>query len=167
MELIHKLGIDWKLLIAQIVNFFILLFVLYKFVYRPVLEMLDKRSKTIEKGIADAKASEERLTHIEKMQAERMAQTEKQVGKLLDQAKADAEAMKKDIVVAAHAQAEDLLRRSRIQMEEEKQKMIQDVKKEVTAFIVLATGKLLEREFSTIDQKRLADVIANEAKQSL
>lgn len=167
MELIHKLGIDWKLLIAQIVNFFILLFVLYKFVYRPVLEMLDKRSKTIEKGIADAKASGERLAHIEKMQAERMAQTEKQVGKLLDQAKADAEAMKKDIVAAAHAQAEDLLRRNRIQMEEEKQKMIQDVKKEVTAFIVLATGKLLEREFSAVDQKRLADVIANEAKLSL
>ncbi|MBI2638657.1 F0F1 ATP synthase subunit B [Candidatus Peregrinibacteria bacterium] len=167
MELIHKLGIDWKLLIAQIVNFFILLFVLYKFVYRPVLDMLDKRSKTIEKGIADAKESEQRLIHIEKMRETRMAETEKAIGKLLDQAKIDAEAMKKDIVAAAHAQSEDLLRRSRIQMEEEKQKMIQDVKREVTAFIMLATGKLLEREFSSADQKRLADVIASEAKQSL
>mgnify|MGYP001588456271 CR=1 FL=1 len=86
MELISKLGIDWKLLVAQIVNFFILLFVLYKFAYKPVLEMLEKRSKTIEKGIHDAKASEERLKEIvqrfakdirPKMKTDRFARFEK------------------------------------------------------------------------------------------
>ncbi len=166
MELLHKLGIDWKLLIAQIVNFAILLFVLYKFVYKPVLDLLEKRSKTIEKGIRDAKESEERLVKIEKMREERMAQAEKEIGRLLGQAKSDAEAMKKDIVEAANAQAEDLLRRAKIQMTEEKEKMIQDVKSEVTMFIVQATGKLLEREFSPVDQKRLADAVAQEMKSS-
>lgn len=164
MELLHKLGIDWKLLIAQIVNFAILLFVLYKFVYKPVLEMLEKRSKTIEKGIRDAKESEERLVKIEKMREERMAQAEKEIGRLLDQAKNDAEGMKKDIVAAANAQSEDMLRRAKIQMTEEKEKMIQDVKSEVTRFIVLATGKLLEREFSAVDQKRLTEAVAQEMK---
>ena len=48
-ELFSKLGIDWKLLIAQIINFLVLLFVLYKFAYRPILSMLEKRTKKIEK----------------------------------------------------------------------------------------------------------------------
>ena len=163
MELIAKLGIDWKLLIAQIVNFFILLFILWKFVYRPVLDMLEKRSKTIEKGVRDAKQSEEQLKKIEELREKKFAEAEAKIGKMFEQAKSDAEIMKKDIVAAANAQAEDLLRRARIQIEEEKQKMVQDVKKEVAGFIVMATGKLLEREFSAADQQRLLDAVTKEA----
>lgn len=164
MELIGKLGIEWKLLVAQIVNFFILAGVLYAFVYKPVLGMLEKRSQTIEKGIHDAKAAEERLAQIEKAREERMAETQKEVGKMFDTARANAEAMKKDIVAAANAQSEDMLRRARIQMTEEKEKMMAEVKSEVTAFIVKITGKLLEREFTPADQKRLTDAITQEMK---
>lgn len=166
MDLIQKLGIDWKLLAAQIINFFILLAVLYKFVYKPVLNLLDKRSKTIEKSIADARASEERLAQIEKMREERMAETTREIGRLLDQAKADALAVKKDLIATANAEAEDLARKARAQIAEEKEKMVQEVKNEVTVFIIRATGRLLEREFSQADQKRLADVIVQEMKVS-
>lgn len=164
MELISKLGIDWKLLIAQIINFFILLFVLYKFAYKPILEMLNKRSKMIEKAVTDSKASEERLKEIESTRQKMLTETEKEIGKLLEKAKTDAEVMKKGIVAAAQEQGEDLLRRAKAQIAEEKEKMAEDVKKEVVKFIVLATGKILEREFSADDQKRLADAVAREVK---
>ncbi len=166
MELITKLGIDWKLLVAQIVNFTILLVVLYKFVYGPVLAMLEKRTKTIEKGLHDAKVSEEKLIAIEKLSQERMSATEKEVGALLDRARHDAEGMKKDILAAAQTQADDLLRRTRLQIEEDKQKMLQEVKSEVTTHIVKLTGKLLEREFSDADQKRLAEALSKEMKSA-
>lgn len=165
MELISKLGIDWKLLAAQIVNFFILLFVLYKFAYKPVLDMLEKRSKTIEKGIHDAKASEERLKEIEQTRRKILDEAAREVGKLLEKAKADAEAMKKDLMADANEQAEDLLRRTKALVAEEKEKMTEDVKKEVAKFIILATGKILQREFSDSDQKRLADAVALEMKK--
>ncbi len=165
MELISKLGIDWKLLVAQIVNFFILLFVLYKFAYKPVLEMLEKRSKTIEKGIHDAKASEERLKEIEQTRRKILDEAAREVGKLLEKAKADAEAMKKDLMADANEQAEDLLRRTKALVAEEKEKMTEDVKKEVAKFIILATGKILQREFSDSDQKRLADAVALEMEK--
>lgn len=164
MELFAKLGIDWKLLIAQTINFFILLFVLFKFVYKPVLNVLDKRSKTIEKGISDAKKSEEKLQEIEKMREQRMAETSKEIGRLLDQAKRDAEEAKKDLIAVAAAQADELLRRAKLQMEEQKRVMIEEVKAEVTGFIIRASGKILEREFSSADQKRLADAISKEMK---
>lgn len=164
MELISKLSIDWKLLAAQIVNFFILLFVLYRFAYKPILEMLEKRSKTIEKGIHDARASEERLKEIEAMRQKMFSETEKEIGKMFEKAKADAEAVKKDLAAQAGASADDLLRRAKAQAAEEKEKMMEDVKKEVVKFIVAASGKILEREFSDSDQKRLADAVAREVK---
>ena len=61
MELITKLGIDWKLLIAQVINFFILLFVLHRFAYRPILKMLKKRTDTIDKSLSDVKQIEKNL----------------------------------------------------------------------------------------------------------
>lgn len=166
MELISKLGIDWKLLVAQIINFFILLFVLYKFAYKPVLGMLEKRSKMIEKGVHDAKASEERLKEIEQTRRRILDEASREVGKMLEKAKADAETMKKDLMATASEQAEDLLRRTKALVAEEKEKMTEDVKKEVAKFIILATGKILQREFSDADQKKLADVVALEMKHS-
>lgn len=162
MELISKLGIDWKLLLAQIINFFILLAVLYKFVYKPVLDALDKRSKTIEKGMHDAKASEERLRQIEELREQRMAEAEKQIGQMFEKAKQDAETVKKDLLAAAGAQSEDLLRRTKIQIEEQKQAMLEEVRAQTALFIIKAAEKILEREFSDADQKRLAAVVSKE-----
>ena len=54
MELLSKLGIDWKLLLAQVVNFGILLGVLTVFVYRPLLDLLDARRERIAKAMEDA-----------------------------------------------------------------------------------------------------------------
>lgn len=124
--------------------------------------MLDKRSKTIEKGIADARAGEERLAQIEKMRDSKMAETHKEIGRLLDGAKSDAEMMKKEIVETANKQSEEMLVRTRTQMKEEKEKMLADVKREVAGFIVLAVSKVLQREFNSADQKRLAEQISQD-----
>lgn len=164
MELLNKLGIDWKLLLAQIVNFFILLFILYKFAYRPILSMLDRRTKTIENGLKAAKEGEERLLKADAVHEEKIAHAEKEVGKLIESARNDAEAMKKEIIVVANKQAEELIKRGKLQLEEEKGKMIIDMKHEVSLIVVQATGKMLQREFSAADQKRLLDAISREIK---
>lgn len=164
MELIEKLGIDWKLLIAQIVNFSILLFLLAKFVYRPVVQMMEKRAKTIEKGVADARASGEKLARIEKLHDERMAQAEREIGTMFEKARADAEGLKKEIIGVAHAQSQDLLKRAELQLKEEKKAMMEELRSEVVSIVISATGRILEREFSSADQKRLMDALSREIK---
>ena len=98
MELLNSLGINAKLLIAQIVNFLILLFVLYKFAYGPVLRMLDERTKKIEKGMKDAEASGKKLEEI--------AAKEKGI---LDEAKNQAKEIVKRSEDAAVKQAEEIV----------------------------------------------------------
>lgn len=164
MELISKLGIDWKLLIAQIINFCILLGILYKFAYKPVLGALEKRSKRIEQGLKQASESEERMREIDKMRDVKLREAEHQVGKLIEDARKDAERMRKEIVDAANSQAEALVIRAKTQIEEEKVKMVADLKHEIAGIVIQATGRILEREFSNADQSRLTEAISKEMK---
>ncbi|MBI4068258.1 F0F1 ATP synthase subunit B [Candidatus Kaiserbacteria bacterium] len=59
--LLSTFGISWKLLLAQGFNFAVVLVVLWKFLYQPVLKMIDERRKTIAKGVEDAQAAAEKL----------------------------------------------------------------------------------------------------------
>ncbi len=162
--LLTKLGIDWKLLLAQMINFFILLGILYKFAYKPVLDLLDRRSQMIEKGMKDAKESEERLMKVAQLEKERIAATEKEIGRMFEKASTDAETVKKEIVAQAQAQADEMLRRTKLELTEEKQRMIEDIKKEVTSLVIALSEKLMRREFSAGDQKRLSEAIIQEMK---
>lgn len=162
MELLSKLGIDWKILIAQVINFAILLFLLAKFVYKPALTMMEKRRKLIEKGVKDAEDSAKRLKEIDELREQKLTEAHREIGKLLDSARKDAEGLKKEIVAAAQTQSEELVKRARSQMVEEKDRMMEDLKREVTGIIVQATGRILQREFSGDDQKRLLQALSKE-----
>ena len=64
-ELLTTFGINWKLLLAQGFNFAVVLLVLWKFLYQPVLKMLDERRAAIEKGVKDAAAASEKLANAD------------------------------------------------------------------------------------------------------
>ena len=61
MEIFAKLGIDWKLLIAQAINFAVLFWVLRRYAYKTMLDFLEKRTVRIEKGLQDAEAAQAKL----------------------------------------------------------------------------------------------------------
>jgi len=65
METLSSLGIDLKILLAQLVNFGILIFLLSKFLYKPVLKMLDQRKKKIAESIKKAEEIEKKEIAIE------------------------------------------------------------------------------------------------------
>lgn len=155
MELISKLGIDAKLLIAQIINFIILLVILGKFVYRPVLEKLEQRRDMIAKSAHDAKKSEELLKDIEQTRLDMIQQTKKTTLEMLEVAAKSAEATKNSIVESARLEAQQIHEQSRVQLAREKEKMLKEASDELGRLVVLATEKIIEREFSPEDQKRL------------
>ena len=65
MEVLAKLGIDWKLLLAQAVNFAVLFWVLRRYAYQPMLDFLEKRTIKIEQGLKDAEKATLKLSEIE------------------------------------------------------------------------------------------------------
>ena len=155
-ELLSKLGIDWKLIIAQIVNFLVLLFVLYKFAYGPILGMLEKRQKKIEKGLADADKAQKNLEKSEEKQKEILRKARTEAKDIVEKAHMQAEKSKSEIAVEAKAQSEKILVDAKKQISQEKEKMISEVKSEIGSLVVAATEKIiLER----IDEKKDKELI--------
>lgn len=109
-----ELGIDWKILLGQIVNFVILLFLLKRFALKPFLAILEKRRNKIEEGIKNSQEAEKSLAKIRTV-----AQDIKQKG----------ENEAREIVGAAEARAKSKAEEIMLKVNEEKKKAIEEAKK--------------------------------------
>ncbi len=160
-ELLTKLGIDWKLLVAQIINFLILLFVLYKFAYGPILAILEKRQKKIEKGLKDAEVAGKKLEESEEKQKEILKKARTEAKDIVDKAHKQAEKSKSEIAAEAKGQAEKIIAGAKIEIEQEKQKTIAEIKAEIGGLVVAATEKVIEEK---IDEKKDKELIERAIK---
>jgi F-type H+-transporting ATPase subunit b len=155
-ELITKLGIDWKLLIAQIINFLVLLFVLYKFAYGPILAMLEKRQKKIEKGLKDADAAHKKLAESEEKQKEILHKARQEAKEIVEKARAQAEKAKVDIAAEAKNEGQKMIADAKEQIEQEKKKTLQEIKSEIGSLVVAAAEKIIDEK---MDEKRDREII--------
>lgn len=162
MELLGKLGIDWKLLIAQIINFFILLYVLKRFAYKPVLKLLEDRKKKIEKGLKDTEEAHRKLTEIVQKEKEILNEAHKKAQVVLKKAEDLARKNKEEIALEAKTQAEKIIADAKVSIESEKTKILREVKSKVAELVVLATEKVIGEK---IDEKRDRELIEKSIKQ--
>jgi F-type H+-transporting ATPase subunit b len=100
-QLLSQLGIDWKLLIAQAVNFFLLLVLLKMFVYGPLTKMLHERRRRIEEGLEKAKEADDRLRDINHLAVEKIKHAEAEGVKII--AKVEEEAKGHEAMLLARA----------------------------------------------------------------
>lgn len=164
MELIEKLGFDLKLLLAQIVNFFILFFVLKTLLYKPILNVLDKRKKMIEKNVEDTRKIEERLKQLEEEKKEILSKASKEAMAVLDHAKKTATEEHDKILAKAKKEITTLAERYRGQLAAEKTAIIKEAKESLAEMIISGSQKIIQKEFTKDDQKRLNEAISKELK---
>lgn len=160
-ELITKLGIDWKLLFAQIINFLVLLFVLYKFAYGPILAMLEKRQKRIEKGLKDADEARRKLAESEEKQKEILKKARVEAKEIIEKARLQSERVKSELAAEAKAQAEKVIADAKAEIDREKQKTILEIKSEIGELVVAAVERVLEEK---IDEKKDKEIIEKSLK---
>lgn len=156
MEALHNLGIDWKLLLAQVVNFLVLLFILRKFAYRPMLEFLEKRTARIEKGIRDAEAAGAKLVEIGEEECRTLAAARAEARRIV--AAAEDGARKRDLERAAETEAKvrGLLEEARVKMEEERRRVLAEAKGEIASLVLLAAEKVLREKLDADRDGELA-----------
>ncbi len=167
MELLAKLGINGGLLLAQIVNFGIVLGVLTLFVYRPLLALLDARTERIRKSIEDVKRIDQQKKELEEFRREQLRKIDEEGGVFLERARKEAEAAKLEIITAAQEEAKHVMTKARQELAEERERMFAEVQHTVSSMIIRMTEKILQREFAPADQKRLLTELAQELPQKL
>lgn len=158
MEIISKLGIDVKLILAQVVNFIILFFILKKLIYKPLLGLMDKRKKMISETVEGHQKIEERLKNLETQKEQAMQEVSAKAMQIIEQAKQDADAEKQKTMTAAKKEISTLAERYRAQLKLEKE----ELKGELAELVIVACERILRKEFNQEDQKRLETAINRE-----
>jgi len=151
------LGINGAFLLAQIVNFFILLFLLKKFVFPPIVNMLDDRKKRIAEGLTAAdvarrEAEEERKRLMAQLEAER-AEAQQRVAA----ASAQAEKVKEDILAQARREAEAIKTSAIEEAEAEKQRILAEAHKQIAELAMLATERVVREGLDEQTQHKIIE----------
>jgi F-type H+-transporting ATPase subunit b len=154
-ELLHSLGIDAKLLFAQALNFGIVLFVLWKFAYKPILKVLDERRERIVRGEADAESAAKSLQDAEKEHELLLADARRVATTILAETRTAAEAVKARAVEEAEQERARILAQAKRDAEAEKSRAMAEAKGEVADLVVMATGKVLGSELTEAHQRQL------------
>lgn len=142
-ELIHALGIDWHILVAQIINFAILLAVLAKFVYKPVMRILDDRREGVLKALAREEKAEERLATAETDKERIVAEARVTATALIEVAKKDAEDIKKKLLSGAKEEIAKMRAEAEKKMRDDRTRLMSEVKGEIGMVIVDTIEKTL------------------------
>lgn len=165
MELLEKLGIDWRLLIAQLVNFLILVFILYKFLYKPLLKMLDGRKEKIEKGLRDAEQLGVELEKTKELQAAEIQKAKQEARGIIEEADKRAEAAGAETKAKTKAEVEKLIMVAKNQMIEEKSKMMAEIKKEAAELVIAVAEKVVGKTIDAKAQKNLIEETLQEVNK--
>lgn len=91
MEILQSFGVDWKLLLAQLVNFAIVVLVLWRFAIKPLTKIMNERNKEIEVGLKKAQESTDRLTKVENEVKQKLTQARQEADKILNASKQQAD----------------------------------------------------------------------------
>jgi len=159
-ELVHQLGIDWKLLVAQGVNFFVLLVVLTVFVYRPLVRLMEERRKKIEFGLKGAEEAEKRLGEIEEIKTKKIAEADKEAVGIIGSAEKKAGLRVTEILAEADKKASSILVEAEKTSEHKKQEELEKLAKEANSLIKEAIIKTVELDSRAIDESLIAKVAA-------
>ncbi|MEK7541527.1 MAG: hypothetical protein AAB533_01630 [Patescibacteria group bacterium] len=149
-DLIHEFGIDWKLLLAQAVNFGVLIFLLTKFAYRPILTMLAKRREDIERGVRFTREAEVLRDRAEAMNAEEMRRAQARALAVVTGAEETAKIRKEEIAAEAVRRGEAIIAEARRLIAQEKAKMSDaayaDAEDMIRSGIARVLGKMPAKE---------------------
>ncbi|MCI0745866.1 MAG: F0F1 ATP synthase subunit B [Verrucomicrobia subdivision 3 bacterium] len=156
-ETLQTLGVYWPKLIAQTVNFGIVLFILWKFAYRPVLTMLEQRRQRVAEAMQNAEKAKEELAKADSARQEIMNQANQQAAKLIEEARAAAARVQEQETQKAIAAAKDIVEKAQQATEAEHARMLAELRREVGRLVVNTTGKVIGRTLTPDDQKRLSD----------
>ncbi len=148
MEILHVFGIHWKLLLAQVVNFSIALFVLYRFVYRPIFKILAEREALIHKGLDDAKHAEEDRKAAETGREEILLSAREDGGRLADALHKKGVEEERRIVREAQDKSMAILAEAQARAKEEHAYMMKKSEAEMAKMAVLAAEKILRADLA-------------------
>jgi F-type H+-transporting ATPase subunit b len=156
-SIVGTFHIDWKIIIAQAINFGVVFLVLYMFALKPLKKIMLERSGKISKGLGDAKENAALLDRTKKEYEEVLNKARIEAQKIFDDGKRDASKAKEQMMNDAKAEVDTMINTGKKTLEQEKSKMVADAKKELVGVVVAAAEKIMG-ESKGFDEKAIKEL---------
>jgi F-type H+-transporting ATPase subunit b len=164
-QLAEQLGLDWAKFTAQTINFLIVLAVLWRFAYRPVLNMLAERTRLIQEGLAGAEKGRQSLAEAEEQRRTILREASARAEKMVGEARQAADVQGAKRLAEAHAQADTLVKKAQETMTRERAKLETEMRQELGRLVVRTTEKVVGRVLTPQDEESLrSEAVAQVAR---
>lgn len=160
IQVLKSFGVDWPKFITTTVNFIIVLAVLHRFAYKPLLQLLGERRDRIEKSLKDAEKIKEELARTEAARKETLDKAYAESQRLIDQAKLSAQKVEEKKIHEATAQAEEIVRKAHAAAVQDREKQFTELKKQLGNLVVDTTSRVVGKVITPEDEKRLQEETA-------
>ena len=167
MEILNNFGIQPTLLFAQIINFVIILYLLKRFFYKPILKVLDDRRKKIEESLRNADLIEEKLQKTDENSKKIIADSQIQAQNLINDAKREAERIGDKASLDARKTIDQALVDAKIQIEAERESMQKKIERETLDLVVTVVKKVLKRNLKPQEKQALTSSAVREITKQI
>ena len=156
-KILADFGVNPILLAAQIVNFLVVLFVLQKFLYKPLLKVLDERKQKIEEGLSNAEKIQKELEDTEVKRQQIMDEAIEEGKRVISEATQQGAVLMQESQAKAREEMEAMMNQGMQMIAGEKEKMKSEIKGEVAAMITMSMEKVLGKALDSKMQQKLVE----------
>ena len=149
--------VDPGLFIWTIVTFLVLLTVLAKFAWRPLLDALEARQNAIRKSLDDAQQAAKELERLNLESAQIISRARVDAEAIVSQSRSDGERLREEIKQKARAEADHIVKSAERQIQLETSRALEQIRREAVDLSVMIASKIIQRNLSKEDNERLID----------
>ena len=148
---------DPGLFIWTIITFLVLLALLAKFAWRPLLQALASRQDSIRKSLDDAQKAKQELERLHAESAEIIRQSRVEADAIVTRSRGDAERLREEMKQKARAEADAIVKNAERQIQLETGRALLQIRKEAVDLSVMIASKLIQRNLTKEDNERLIE----------
>jgi F-type H+-transporting ATPase subunit b len=163
MQAFETLGLNWPGFLWHIVNFAVLLFILWKFLFPPILKMLDERQARIRESMERAEALRDESARAAEQVKAQLDEARREGQNIIAQATQIADRIKSERQQQAQTEYETILKRAQEDAAREREQAFAELRQQVADLAVLAAGRIIERNLDPNTQRKLVDDFLAEA----
>lgn len=149
-------------LVVTILNLFLQLFLIKKFLLDKVMAVLEQRRQAADSQIADAEKAKQEAVALRQEYEQNMQNAKEEAGRILRDAQRNATLRSEEILQEAQSQASQLKQKAAADIAQEKKKALNDAKNEISEIAMTIAGKVVGRNITEEDQARLVEQFIDE-----
>ncbi len=148
--------VPWTFII-QICNLFIQVYLIKKFLFKPINEILEKRKNLADKAIREAREAQSEAETLKEQYESSLTNAHAEAAQIVSDAQKEAQTKADNLVREAQEEAAGIKARAAADIEQEKKKAINEAKDEIGGLAMDIAGKVVEKEINEADHKKLID----------